>query len=338
MDTLNQIDCLDRLSRDRFTPSNKYKNWYEFVPLSSSLDKDIEILKSLKSSNVIANIVLKSTYFKDGLGLLELERLLNSIELRGIYLPSIYLDKFDDFNWYEVVVLEFHDFIGSPYKSNSPVNLSGFKFVKSISLPVSLDTSSLISSLVMRQIKFLEFAGSKAVEAVFLERLHEGVELTKLTLHRPKDNYLKQLKHLEKLKYLEINYAKNLVDVNFAEELHDLTAFEFQNCPKLVVPSFLMKREKLLAAAILRCKGIESITGFSNSLRSLNFLGTPLLDKNLSPLATAKQLRQINFDMKRDYVFQESQLEEIKIKRNNFSGRAWDVIFNSNDREFLIIK
>ena len=153
------------------------------------------------------------------------------------------------------------------------------------------------------------------------QKLNNLAEL-RLTQTNLKD--LSGIKNLTKLKYIELNYNRSLLDISELAECKNLEEIQMSNCKKIHNLTQTLENIPTLKKIILSdCGEIQNLEFVKKlpNLKFISFVGTKVISGDLNPIVG---LEYAGFDNKKHYNYRNEQINPEFAKRAKESLKnAW---------------
>ena len=145
-----------------------------------------------------------------------------------------------------------------------------------------------------------------------------------LTLTQTNLQNLSGIKNLTKLKYIELNYNRSLLDISELAECKNLEKIQMSNCKKIHNLTQTLENIPTLKKIILSdCGEIQNLEFVKKlpNLKFISFVGTKVISGDLNPIVG---LEYAGFDNKKHYNYRNEQINPEFAKRAKESLKnAW---------------
>lgn len=321
-----QLKKIKSKHRLRFKKSRMEYGWLEFTPYIETVEDDLRILKQYKNLNIVVNLRVKSDYCPSGFNYHDTELLIELSGAKGLSLCSHFADISFVENLKQVEHLRIHGLVNHELTGNAKIDLNlnelpklGFLF-----LPILRHKSENYNFQECRGLKHLFLPTHYKAKSSFAASIGNLGNLQTLSMHRPRFKALDGIQRMMNLRYLEIDYSKNLCDLSDLAECSNLVGLELQNCPNIADLSMLENLNNLRVLHLWNCKNIASLKWLRDSqVEYLNFYSSNIKDGDLSFIDSLSNLKVLRFQNKRHYNRKLSNYSRIPQVPNS-GGLAWD--------------
>lgn len=308
------MDNLSSKQRIRFKNSNTIENWFEFTPYSESTDEDLEILESFAPANLIVRLNLRTEYCPSGFDISDKETLLKFSKFKGLEICSHFSDLSFISNFSQLEYLKVFGLVNHDLSMNSKIDLdfSKLKMLKYLSIPIIRHRKENYNFQTCSSLKHLFWPNHYKATTSFLDSIGGMLNLEVLSMHRPKFIALDGINKLNDLRYLEIDYAKNLSNISDLAGCSSLTGLDLQNCPNLKDLSALTELDNLKILNLWNCRNIDSLGWLQDTqVEYLNFYSSNIIDGDLSFISNMPNLKYLRFENKRHYNKKQRDFEHL---------------------------
>jgi len=163
----------------------------------------------------------------------------------------------------------------------------------------------------------------------FFDSIDSMLNLETLMMHRPRFRALNGINKLRSLKYLEIDYAKNMSNIDDLAGCSSLIGLDLQNCPNINDLSALKEIKNLKLLKLWNCRNISSLKWLENTkVEYLNFYSSNISDGDLSFISNMPNLKYLRFQNKRHYNRKPSDFDHLPLEPAS-GAQVWDYYRNS---------
>lgn len=183
--------------------------------------------------------------------------------------------------------------------SNGPVNFENFQNLSNCGFEWIKGSDSLF------ECKTLKTLGLNNYKKKSSEPFSNLVNLEKLTLLNSGIEDVDGITKLTNLTYLSVANLKKLTSLVGIKELKNLEVLEIQRCKGIESVSEIFELKKLKRLLLLDSGNIDSIHGIENLTELEAFLfyeSTNIVDGDISPVLSLKNLKNISFQNRRHYT------------------------------------
>lgn len=326
MAVISQVQKIKPEHRLRFKQSRMEYGWLEFTPYIETVEDDLRILKKYKDLNIVVNLRLKNDYCPSGFDYHDTELLTELSGSKGLSLCSHFTDISFVANLKQVEHLRIHGLVNHELTGNADIdlNLNDLSQLRTLYLPILRHKSENYNFQDCRGLKHLFLPTHYKAKSSFAASIGNLSNLQTLSMHRPRFKALDGIQVMEDLKYLEIDYSKNLCDLSDLAKCSNLVGLELQNCPNILDLSMLKSLRNLHVLHLWNCKNIESLKWVQDSqVEYLNFYSSNIRDGDLSFIESLPNLKVLRFQNKKHYNRKLSRYSHIP-QAPSSGGLPWD--------------
>lgn len=284
------------------SPSINVPGWYRYDVNASNFRQDLEELRKFKNEKIIIYMGIKSKYNQDGV---EPNRLEDARELmscfRGLNICQNFenLDLISGLTNLEVLMIHTQDHLPLSKRKKS-VDLNGLERLRYLTLPIAPKKINF-NFFEINGLDYLSIPHFDENDATYVNWISGQKHLRAISMHRPK---MKTLDWLQSpmLRFLQIDYAKNLQSLSGGCTYNNLEHVDFQNCPNLTTVDGLSESKNLMLLRIWGSLKLETLSFLKgSSIQCLDFYESNVEDGDLSFIQTLKDLKHLRFTNKRHF-------------------------------------
>jgi len=295
-----------KLFSSRLKSSQKFPGWYEFLPLKSSWESDLQLLKAHLELPVIVSVdVNASGENLEGFGLDDIDLISKFSQFRGLSICNIFEIGSVLENSPQLEVLEtFGRYDLSEIKVAAVrFDLAKLKRLRGLNLSIKDKRREQYEFFDCKGLEHIFWNSDYAAGPKVAALLANISTLKTLRIHRSSIIDLDGLEKAESLQFLEIEYASKLSNIDAIAGNKSLTGLSLQNCSKTGSIAALSSLPNLIALHLESCKEVESLKPVEPlKLEFLNFYNTNISDGSIAFLKDMESLRHIHFNQSEWYV------------------------------------
>jgi len=321
MSIFSEISISDR---QFFKQSIDRSGWIELILRKNDKGKQFELIERYKHLKLIVCIQSYNEYCPWGFGTEDIGILDDLNDIRGLKIASDIIDfsRIELFDQLETLIVL--GIVGKGINNaNSVLDLSRNCKLEYLALPTTPKSSQVFDFFNCKNLKYLyvPYLSDSMLQRYSSDMWSNNLEF--LSLHRSTVSSFDAFTSLKKIKVLEVDYSKNLVDLSALSKCEELYAIDIQNCPGLSSTEFLSSISELIFLRMWNCKSLSSLMSLGNSkLECLDFYSSKVENGDLSFLDSCLKLKFLRYSNMRHYS---RNLEE-EIKERNLdlpSPETW---------------